>query len=63
MPNSDTAETAEAYRKLANDCRVLAHRELNIRQLVMLWMAVDAWEVVTGRREQGQEAPASAAKA
>jgi hypothetical protein len=63
MPNSDTRETAETYRKLANDCRVLAHRELNMRQLVMLWMAVGAWEVVTGRREQMREARASAAKA
>jgi hypothetical protein len=54
-------ENAQTYRKLANDCRVPANRELAIRQRVMLWMAVDARDILAERAEHGEQEQAGAA--
>jgi hypothetical protein len=54
---------AEIYRKLADDCRKLAHRELSLTQRILLWLAVDAWPVEVAEHseaEQSAEAPKAA---
>jgi hypothetical protein len=57
----EVMENAQTYRKLANDCRVLANRELNIRQRGMLWMAVGARDILAERAEHGEQEQAAAA--
>jgi hypothetical protein len=36
---------AEALCRLADDCRKLVHRELGLKQRMLLWLAADAWTV------------------
>jgi hypothetical protein len=49
---------AEALHRLADDCRKLVHRELGLKQRLLLWIAADAWTVeITEDSKEQQPAP------